>query len=82
MASHNVTGQDQIANETLKDGNIATACYKNARFMGNLSRAATEGVYWSMAAGIIILAMFAAVVYSNTEKEYRYGSRILTLLLD
>jgi hypothetical protein len=69
-------------NVTAGNGTVTAACHRNARFMSNLSRGAAEGVYWAMAAGIIILAMFAAVVYSNTEKEYRYSPSIHTFQLD
>jgi hypothetical protein len=82
MSLLNVTGQGLLANVPVRNGTVTAACLRNARFMARLSRGATEGVYWAMAAGIIILAMFAAVVYSNTEKEYRYSPSLLNCLLD
>jgi len=50
---------------------LLKSCTKSATFLSKVSRPATEGVYWSMTVAIIILAMAAGVVYSNTEKEYR-----------
>jgi hypothetical protein len=61
---------------------IERTCKRSALFMSNLSRPATEGVYWSMAAAIIILAMAVGVVYSNNQKEYRYSLSTIYLLSD
>jgi hypothetical protein len=48
----------------------ARACHKSIVFE-HLSRGQLIGVYFGMAAGIIIVAGAAGVIYSNTEKEYR-----------
>ncbi|KAE9376959.1 hypothetical protein N431DRAFT_188059 [Stipitochalara longipes BDJ] len=46
------------------------AC-RTARFMHGLSRSRVEAIYWSIVIFIILLAMVAAVVYTQTEIEYR-----------
>lgn len=74
------TLDDLLRKADEEKANLEKSCKRSALFMSNLSRPATEGVYWSMIVAIILLAMAVGVVYANNQKEYRYSLSTMVLL--